>query len=129
MHVLPDIVYDDVVYDDEGDCLMEETTSPTSTAPSPTRATLPIVVDDNQGLDGCLRRVLGLLEDGVRDFAWAGRRKERDEEDNTNPIDLRLVVSWVLATTTERGELTLEGRNRLELAQRRILDLMEHHRE
>ena len=93
MHVLPDIVYDDVVYDDEGDCLMEETTSPTSTAPSPTRATLPIVVDDNQGLDGCLRRVLGLLEDGVRDFAWAGRRKERDEEDNTNPIDLRLVVS------------------------------------
>jgi len=129
VHVLPDIVYDDVVYDDEGDCLMEETTSPTSTAPSPTRATLPIVVDDNQGLDGCLRRVLGLLEDGVRDFAWAGRRKERDEEDNTNPIDLRLVVSWVLATTTERGELTLEGRNRLELAQRRILDLMEHHRE
>ena len=108
---------------------MEETTSPTSTAPSPTRATLPIVVDDNQGLDGCLRRVLGLLEDGVRDFAWAGRRKERDEEDNTNPIDLRLVVSWVLATTTERGKLTLEGRNRLELAQRRILDLMEHHRE
>jgi hypothetical protein len=89
---------------------MEETTSPTSTAPSPTRATLPIVADDNQGLGGGLRRTLRLLEGVVRAGAEAGRRKERDEEDNTNPIDLRLYISFV---STQGGcKLTLEGRNR-----------------
>jgi hypothetical protein len=72
---------------------MDETTSPTSTAPSPTIATPPITVDESQGLaSGCFRRVFRLLVGG----AWvrAGRRKERDDEDDTNPIDFRLVVSF-----------------------------------
>jgi len=74
---------------------MDETTSPTSTAPSPTKATEPIAVDDSQELDasGCFRRALrDLLVGVVR--AGGGRRNERDEEDNTNPIDFRLVVSY-----------------------------------
>jgi hypothetical protein len=71
---------------------MDETTSPTSTAPSPTIATPPMKVDESQGLaSGCFRRVFRLLLGVVR----AGRRKERDDEDNTNPIDFRLVVSFV----------------------------------
>jgi hypothetical protein len=73
---------------------MDETTSPTSTAPSPTIATPPMKVDESQGLaSGCFRRAFRLLV-GV---AWvrAGRRKERDDEDNTNPIDFRLIVSFV----------------------------------
>jgi hypothetical protein len=79
--------------EDDGD-LMDKTTSPTSTAPSPTIATPPIAVDESHGLDarGCFRRAFRLLV-GV---AWvrAGRRKERDDEDDTNPIDFRLVVSF-----------------------------------
>jgi hypothetical protein len=74
---------------------MDDTTSPTNTAPSPTIATPPITVDDNQGLDawrGCLRRGFRLLVGVVR--AGAGRRNERDDEDNTNPIDFRLIISF-----------------------------------
>jgi hypothetical protein len=73
---------------------MEETTSPTNTAPSPTIATPPITVDESQGLaSGCFRRAFRLLAGVV--WVRAGRRKERDDEDNTNPIDFRLVVSFV----------------------------------
>jgi len=36
--------------EDDGD-LMDETTSPTSTAPSPTIATPPMTVEESQGLD------------------------------------------------------------------------------
>ena len=80
--------------EDDGD-LMDETTSPTSTAPSPTIATPPIKVDDSHGLDasGCFRRIFRLLVGVV--WVRAGRRKERDDEDNTNPIDFRLIVSFV----------------------------------
>jgi hypothetical protein len=73
---------------------MDETTSPTNTAPSPTIATPPMKVDESQGLaSGCFRRGFRLLVGVV--WVRAGRRKERDDEDNTNPIDFRLVVSFV----------------------------------
>ena len=70
--------------------LSDEITSPTKTAPSPTNATPPIVVDDNQVddevVEARLLRVLGLVE---RRFEGS-ERKERDEEESTNPICFRL---------------------------------------
>jgi len=73
---------------------MDDTTSPTSTAPSPTIAIPPITVDESQGLaSGCFRLALRGLVDGV--WVRAGRRKERDDEDDTNPIDFRLVISVI----------------------------------
>jgi len=45
---------------------MDDTTSPTSTAPSPTIAIPPITVDESQGLaSGCFRLALRGLVDGV----------------------------------------------------------------
>lgn len=79
--------------EDDGD-LMDENTSPTNTAPSPTIATPPMKVDDSHGLpSGCFRRVFRLLVGVV--WVRAGRRKEREDEDNTNPIDFRLIISFV----------------------------------
>lgn len=76
-----------------GDCLIDETTSPTSTAPNPTNATPPTVVDDSQGVEGWgLLIDLGLRE-RVRVLVRAGRLKEREDESRTNPICLRLIVS------------------------------------
>lgn len=78
--ILPRTVYDGVDF-------KEETTSPTNTAPRPTSATPPSVVDDNQGDEAAAAaaRVRGLRDLGLR-------RNVRDEEAVTNPIDLRLRV-------------------------------------
>lgn len=75
--------YDDVVVG-----LSEDITSPTKTAPSPTNATPPIVVDDNQGDEvGEGRGLRGLVD---RRLKVGSERKERDEEESTNPICFRL---------------------------------------
>ena len=87
---------------------MDETTSPTSTAPSPTIATPPMKVDESQRLaSGCFRRVFRLLV-GV---AWvrAGRRKEREDEDDTNPIDFRLVISVIYRKAKSSLPLKIES--------------------
>ena len=68
--------------------LSEDVTSPTKTAPSPTNATAPIVVDDNQGDEATAAwRLRGLV---WRRFDDGSERKEREEEDSTNPICFRL---------------------------------------
>jgi hypothetical protein len=80
--------------------LIEETTSPTSTALKPINVTPPTVVDEShdeaavgEGWRRFLRDlvvVVVVLVVVVVDF---GVWKEREEEDNTNPMDLRLFVS------------------------------------